>query len=84
MNAERGECLSSALTEANITKTWFTSNTENIFDRVGYVMPRKVVHTVVPKLGGVRVVVYRFLGILVSAIVAQPYIESELDESECI
>jgi hypothetical protein len=70
VNAEGGEGLGSPLAETNITETRGAGYLENIFNRVGYIVPGKVVDREVPKLGRAGVMVNGLFGVLVASIVA--------------
>ncbi|TFY62039.1 hypothetical protein EVJ58_g4118 [Rhodofomes roseus] len=80
MNAQRCEGLRGTLTEANVAETRLLRHVQDVFNRIWDVMPDEVINAV-PELGAVWVVVVALLGILVPAIISQPYIEAELDRS---
>ena len=75
MNTERSECLSSTLAETDVADAWFLGDVDDVFNRVRNVVPSEVVNAEVPKLGRVRVVMDRLLGVLVPPVVAQPDVE---------
>ena len=78
MNAECSKCLRGALTEANIAQAVRVGDIQDIVNRIRNIMPGKVVEAVIPKLDRIRVVMNRLLGILVSSVIAQPYVEAYL------
>jgi len=51
VNAKGSEGLGGPLTETNIAEIRSAGDLEDIFDRVGYIVPGKVVNREVPKLG---------------------------------
>lgn len=55
MNAQSGKRLSGPLTEADVAETGCAGDLEDIFDRVGDIMPCEIVDGEVPKLGRVRI-----------------------------
>lgn len=82
VNAQSGKRLSGPLTEADVAETGCTGDLEDIFDRVGDIVPREVIDGEVPKLGRVGVVVDRLFGVLVAAVVAEPYVVTQLCEDK--
>lgn len=82
MNAKGGEGLGSPLTETNITEIRRAGYLENIFDRVGYIVPSKVIDREVPKLGRAGVMVDGLFGVLVASIVAEPDVIPQLCKDE--
>ena len=82
VNAQSSKRLSSALTETNVAEIGCTGNLENIFNRVRDVMPRKIIDGEVPKLVRVGVMVDRLFGVLVSTVVAEPHVITQLCEYE--
>ncbi len=78
VNTKGGKGLGSPLTETNITETRGTGDLENIFDRVWYVVPCKIVNREIPKFGRAGVMVDGLFGVLVASIVAEPHIITQL------
>lgn len=79
MDAQGCERLSRALAEAYIAQTLFLRGREYVLDGVWNVMPREFIDAVVPEFGGVWIMMYRLLGVFVTAIIAEPDIEALFD-----
>lgn len=82
MNAQRGESLRGALAETYVAKAFLFRHGKDVLDGIWDIVPCEVIDAIVPKFGRVRVMMYRFLRVLVSAVVAQPYVKAHLDKDK--